>query len=171
MAWTEWFDAVGPRVWKYVARLVGTDAATVADIVQEVFLAASEGMSGFDASRGSLTAWVLGIAHRRVALFWRKQSRDTDFLEALSEKRVAAIFESDPEEGLHREELAFAVRSVVGRMPEESAMVLIGYYMEERNTIELAADMGITEQAARSRLARARQKFRELFQLTCREFV
>jgi RNA polymerase sigma-70 factor (ECF subfamily) len=74
-AWTEWFDTVGPKVWKYLSRLIGPDRDAVSDHVQEVFLAAIRGLSGFDPSAGSVISWLLGIAHRQAALYWRKQKR------------------------------------------------------------------------------------------------
>lgn len=170
-AWTEWFDDAGPRVWKYVARLTGADSAAVADTVQEVFLAAADGISSFDSSRGPLTSWLLGIAHRKAALFWRRKSREADIIESLSKADISAVFEENHDSGLQQEDLSAAVRSVVARMPEESAAVLICHYLEDQSTSELAEELGITEQAVRSRLSRARQRFRELFEVSHRELV
>ena len=63
------------------------------------------------------------------------------------------------------------MRSVIARMNDQSAAMLIGFYLENRSATELSADFGITPEAVRSRLFRARTKFRELFEVTHEEFV
>ena len=40
-AWTRLYDAYSRDVWRYVARLLGPEAAAVADAVQETFMEAA----------------------------------------------------------------------------------------------------------------------------------
>lgn len=136
-----------------------------------MFLAAANSLSSFDESRGTLNAWLLGIAHRWAARYWKHHSTGTRFLESLTEQQISSIFYSDADAGLNRGELSAAVRSVVSRMSEDAASLLVGYYLEENSTRQLSIEMGISEQAVRSRLSRARAQFREMFQVAHREFV
>ncbi|MBL8817212.1 MAG: sigma-70 family RNA polymerase sigma factor [Planctomyces sp.] len=169
-AWTEWFDTVGPKVWKYLSRLIGPDRDAVSDHVQEVFLAAIRGLSGFDPSAGSVVAWLFGIAHRQAALYWRKQKRlqrvsieiDLDLIDS-----ILTVRSSLPEQ----QELTIAVRLTLSEMPDDMAGLLIGRYLDQRTTADLAGELDITEDAVRSRLVRARDRFRTAFLLLHRELV
>lgn len=164
-------DEYGPRVWSYVARVSGADAATVADTVQEVFLAAASRLSSYRPEDGALVAWLLGIAHRQTALHWRRQERRQRLKRAAEEGGTLALLQDLQVTETERRETADAVRLVVARMPEQPAALLIGRYLEERSTAELAKDFGITEQAVRSRLVRARERFRELFAAAYHDLV
>ena len=74
-AWHALYEAYCRQVWHLVGRLMGSDSADVADVVQETFLAAARSARGYDAARGSLWSWLVGIARRHVALHYRKQRR------------------------------------------------------------------------------------------------
>src|SRR5262249_36837855 len=74
-AWQALYEAYAERVWRAVARLLGAQAADVADVVQETMLAAARSVATFDPQRGSLWVWLCGIARRHVALHFRKQER------------------------------------------------------------------------------------------------
>src|SRR6187549_239554 len=74
-AWRTLYDAFAERVWRSVARLLGPNAADVADVVQETMLAAARSAATFDPGRGALWLWLWGIARRQVALHFRKQQR------------------------------------------------------------------------------------------------
>src|SRR5512147_2073758 len=79
-AWLRLHEAYARRVWRDVARLTGADSARVADMVQETFLAAAQSAGGFDPRRGTLWAWLWGIARRQVALYYRKAGSSSDEL-------------------------------------------------------------------------------------------
>lgn len=172
-AWNEWFDTVAPRVWRYLARLIGADRDGVADAVQEVFLGAVRGLAEFNPATGSLTPWLLGIAHRQAALYWRKRKRTLRMAPDLTITQVetsltARVINPDQAE---LSESIHAVRLTLSELPEDAAQVLIGRYLEQKPTAELAIEFGITEDAVRSRLLRARERFRTAFRSLHRELV
>ncbi|HUR54334.1 MAG TPA: sigma factor, partial [Gemmataceae bacterium] len=74
-AWRALYDAFAERVWRSVARVLGPNAADVADVVQETMLAAARSARGYDPSKGDLWNWVWGIARLQVALHFRKRQR------------------------------------------------------------------------------------------------
>jgi RNA polymerase sigma-70 factor (ECF subfamily) len=173
-AWTALYDAYSERVWRYVARLLGADSAAVADVVQETFIAAARSARNFDPSRGTLWAWLTGIAHNHVSLFWKQISRQ-ERLRALAEsngglpewERLAA----DPSVDLEQEELVDVIRAVLATLPSDYAVVLTAKYIEDLTVAEIQDLQGGTSEAVRSRLHRARAAFRDVFHSLTGEFA
>lgn len=165
------FDDCAPRIWSYVARMTGGDSAAVADTVQEVFLTAADRMASFRREQGTWIAWLLGIAHRQSALHWRDRERQQRLRQSVAERSPPNVLQALQVIDAERQETADAVRLIVAEMPEQAAALLVGRYLEDRSTAELAADFRISEQAVRSRLVRARERFRELFASTFHDLV
>src|SRR5436305_5621015 len=74
-AWQALYDAYAERVWRAVARLLGSSCAEVADVVQETMLAAARSARTFDPGRGTLWLWLAAIARNHAVLHLRKQDR------------------------------------------------------------------------------------------------
>jgi RNA polymerase sigma-70 factor, ECF subfamily len=169
-AWRALYDGFAERVWKAVARLMGADCAAVADVVQETFLAAARSASTYEASRGSLWLWLWGIARRHVALHYRQEKRhdrlraagdwladrNGQVLRCLEGQRVA------PPDVLAAAELATLVRATLTELPAEYESVLTAKYLDGESVEHIACQQCCTITAVRSRLARARQAFRQL---------
>src|SRR4051794_22610938 len=81
-AWQSLYDAYAERVWRGVARLLGPNSAEVADVVQETMMAAARSARTFNPARGSLWAWLWGIAHNHAALHLRKQDQRQRLIQA-----------------------------------------------------------------------------------------
>lgn len=152
------------RVWRYVARLIGSDRAAVADLVQETFLAAARSGRTFDPSRGNLLQWLLGIAHHQAAVHWNNIARGAD-IRRLARTRGAVEWddESDPAAILEQQENAQLVRFVLAALPSDYALLLTGKYLDGKTVEQLVEEIGGTTESIRSRLARARREFRETF--------
>ncbi len=167
-AWAALYQNYSVAVWRLTARLVGSDAAGVADVVQEVFLAAAASARRFDPKQGTLWCWLAGITHRQVSHYWRKAER-ADRWRALAENGridVASLLESDetPEDILEQRELADLVRRVLADLSTDYAMLLTSKYLDDRSLEDLAAETGISVEATKSKLARARREFRAAFE-------
>ena len=67
-AWLQLYEVYAESIWRNVVRLIGNDSATVADVVQETFLAAARSARNFDPCRGTLWIWLWTIARRQIAL-------------------------------------------------------------------------------------------------------
>ena len=55
-----------PLVFRLALRSLG-DALDAEDVTQQVYISAGRSRSGFDASRSSLSAWIVGITRHRIA--------------------------------------------------------------------------------------------------------
>lgn len=163
-AWSALYDAYSADVWRYVARLVGPESASVADILQETFLAAARTAGTFDPQRGTLWAWLTGIAHHQVAQYWRqisKVQRLQELVQAGGGELHRWLQTTEPaDETWQRQELADAVRGVLAELPAEYSMLLTAKYLDDRSLEDLAREAGGSIDAVKSKLARARREFR-----------
>jgi RNA polymerase sigma-70 factor (ECF subfamily) len=170
-AWRALYDAYARQVWRAVARQMGPDAAEVADVVQETFLAAARSARQYDPARGSLWMWLCGIARRHVALHYRGRQRHERLLvEARAAagpgRQAACRLESPgpgPGEALAQRELAGLVRAVLTDLPLDYETLLTAKYFDNLSVDELAEQGECSAVALRSKLARARRAFRKAF--------
>lgn len=167
-AWAALFECYSVPVWRLTAKLVGPDQAGVADIVQEVFLAAAESARGFDPEHGTLWSWLFGIVHRQVSQYWRKVERAGRWRTLAESGKIdfTNIFESNESPAAFEEqrELADLVRRVLAEMPSDYAAYLTTKYFDDQSLEELAETFGGSIEAAKSKLARARREFRSAFE-------
>jgi RNA polymerase sigma-70 factor (ECF subfamily) len=159
-AWQALYDRYSVRLWRFVAKLLGSDSHSVADAVQETFLAAAASARRFDPQRGSLWNWLAGIAHHQVTQHWRRlRIRRTDPEEPQFDDSPGAG--NAPESRLFQAESVTQIRLVLARLPADYAALLVAKYSEELSLAEMVELFGGTLEAVRSRLARARQEFKQ----------
>lgn len=167
-AWARLYDSYSVDVWRYVARLLGPDAAAVGDVVQDAFLDAARSARNFDPSRGTLWSWLVGIAHHRVLAHWRQTNRQAR-LQQLAESGqvdVRHVFDGEREAmaALDARDTANFVRSVLAELSAGYASLLAAKYLDDRSLVEMSAQFGASVDAIKSKLARARQEFRAKFE-------
>ena len=169
-AWHALYDEFAPRIWESVARWLGPRHAEIADVVQETLMAAATTAQRYDASRGSLGMWLSGIARNKIALYFRKQKRhqrlDTGAEGAAAAGRLMLWLEDrkyDPGAALQAAEMAGLVRATLTALPADYETLLVAKYIDGASLQELATAEQTTPVAVSSKLARARQAFRELF--------
>lgn len=172
-AWSALYDGYNVDVWRYVARLVGAETASVADIVQETFLAAARSVAQFDPLRGTLWAWLTGIAHHQVSQYWRQINRVKRLKELVEQRAVELerwLTDSvEADQPWQRRELADAVRAVLSDLPPDYSLLLTAKYLDERSLEDLSLTLGGSIDAIKSRLARARREFRNRMEILIRE--
>lgn len=170
-AWRRLYDLYAEMLWRHVGRLMGPDAASVADVVQETFLAAARSASRFDPCRGSLQNWLWAIAQRQVALHYRKSRRRSALVQAQAwwasldghKNDWLRGFERPPVEVLESRELAELVRHALSELPAEYQLLLTARYIDGIAVERIADEVHRSRLAVRSRLARARKAFRKVF--------
>jgi RNA polymerase sigma-70 factor (ECF subfamily) len=168
-AWSKLYRTYSERLWREVARLIGPNAADVPDVVQEVFLAAAKSARQFDPARGSLWAWLMGIARREVALRYRKQASRLEnarrwwgTLDGSAKHWVAGSGDA-PLDVLESRELGSLVRATLLELSDDYQMLLTRKYLDGASGEEIARETDGTSEGVRAKLMRARRAFRKVF--------
>jgi RNA polymerase sigma-70 factor (ECF subfamily) len=157
------YDQYSVRVWRYVARMLGSNTEAVGDAVQETFLAAARSAHRFDPDKGTHWSWLAGIAHHQVAVYWRRvATRRIDPAEPRFEDSPGGG--AVPEDRLQQQETIELVRRVLAELPGEYASILEAKYTDGQTVAELVELFGGTTESVRSKLARARREFRRRFE-------
>jgi RNA polymerase sigma-70 factor (ECF subfamily) len=165
-AWRRLYDAQAEAVWRLVARMMATDPTAVGDVVQESFLEAARSARGFDPQRGPIRAWLFGIARRQVALYFRRKHRQsvaTADVSSDAEDKTAVDTSPGPAERMEAVELAQQVRATLTRLPTDYELLLTAKYIQGDTVSQIAVAECATQEGTRSKLARARRAFRQMF--------
>lgn len=134
-----------------IARGVLIDSDEAADAVQEVFTLVYRHLQRFD-RRSKFSTWLFRIAVNRSIQESRKhrfKNRTVELTEAAGKEAPIEKDEMDP-----RVQLALAKLS-----PQDRALLTL-FYWEELSLNEIADSIGSNVNAAKTRLYRAREKFR-----------
>ena len=146
------FEAIyrehAPRIAAFLRQTVGSPQAAE-DITQEVFAQLWRQPRAFDPTRGTLRAYLFGMAKHRSAEWWRQARPEC----SLSENFPST---ADPE----RESV---IADVLRRLPEDQRMLLWLREVEGQSYAELAVILEIPIGTVRSRLFTARQAFRVIW--------
>jgi RNA polymerase sigma-70 factor, ECF subfamily len=155
----EYADAV----YSYVRHRLAPRADLVDDIVQDVFLAALGGLSGF-LGNAPLRSWLLGIARHKVEGYYRQRLREPESFEDGRNHTEPVIDGMLIDDRIDRERLEARTQQVLRRLPEPYALALMWRYWESRSVRDIAEATGKTEKAIERLLARSRARFRQLWQ-------
>ena len=132
---------------RYVRRCVG-DPKAVEDIVQEVFLQLWQHPNGFNPARGSIRAYLFGIAARRSADWWRRRPPET-------------ALNPDCPAGQHGTSLL--VEDALEKLDPDSRSLIWLREVEGYSYQELAQMLAIPVGTVRSRLFAARERLRRVW--------
>lgn len=158
----------GPRLLA-VARRFFRNEEDARDALQDAFIQAFRALPQFE-GHCQLGTWLHRIVVNSALMKLRSQrSRPEESIEPLLPRFGEDGHAADPavdweEPGtlLERKNLRQLVRESIDRLPENHRTVLLLRDIEELDTAETAAALGITENAVKVRLHRARQALREL---------
>ncbi|KQW51139.1 MULTISPECIES: RNA polymerase sigma factor [unclassified Roseateles] len=147
-------------VYRYALALAGDEAAAL-DAVQEAFAQLLRGSQSFNAGRGSLGAYLAGMARHQLLNQWRDARRHVPLDDALDTDDSAEPTPAS-DARLHRaqqhEGLWAAIRAL--SWPQREAIVLVD--LQERSYDDAAAIAGVSTDTLRTRLHRARQRLADL---------
>jgi RNA polymerase sigma-70 factor (ECF subfamily) len=146
-----------------MARRVLTDPALAEEVTQDAFLALWRRPGAFDPERGSLLAFLLGVARNKaIDLVRREESlkRTRDALVAEVESQPAVS--DDAPRIDEREELTRALRQL---SPAHREAIVLAYY-GGRTYREVATELAIPEGTAKTRLRDGLMKLRQLLAAT-----
>jgi RNA polymerase sigma-70 factor, ECF subfamily len=165
VAFDEVYTEFQPKIQRFLCRLVGPDEAE--DLTQEVFLKISQALPEFRGD-STLSTWVYRIASNS-ALDRLRGRASRRFLEVpLTSEERPTDRSPDGEHCVFRQEMRECLDRFIEKLPPNyrSAFVLSEY--EELTNPEIAAALGISLDAVKIRMHRARQLLQVELRGRCR---
>lgn len=151
----------GP-VYRYALALVG-NAAWAADATQEAFVALAARPQGFDAARGTLGAYLAGVARHALAAQWRALRWEAPLDDGDDDDAGAPDAAApSPEQCLVQVQDSAQVWAALRRLPPPFREALVLVDLQERPYAEAARIAGVEINTLRTRLHRARLKLAAL---------
>jgi RNA polymerase sigma-70 factor (ECF subfamily) len=138
-----------------IARGILGDADDTADAVQEIFTLVYKNLWRFD-RRSKFSTWLFRIAVNRSIQQGRRnkyKSRLTALNDAVDKAEQTEAPQHDPNIDVAMAKLSPADRAI-----------LVLFYWEELSINEIASSLDCSENAAKTRLYRARERFREHYE-------
>jgi RNA polymerase sigma-70 factor, ECF subfamily len=145
-------------VYRFALQMSGSEAVAE-DVTQEVFMVLMRDADNFDPSRGSLAAYLYGIARNLVLRAFQKERplvALSDDVEDDSGGHEQLVAHHDPLGDLTRGETVARVRQAVLALPEHYREVVVLCELHEMSYAEAAEALECAVGTVRSRLHRGR---------------
>jgi RNA polymerase sigma-70 factor (ECF subfamily) len=159
-AFEVFYDRHGGVAYSLAYRIVGERGAAE-DVTQEAFISIWRSGARYDAARGSVRTWMLGIVRNRAIDFLRSKAGRAPKLDfdddSILEHRPAA--ERTEAEALQRE-TAREVRGALGELPGEQAKVIQLAYFGGFSHSEIAGMLGVPLGTVKGRMRLGLEKIR-----------
>lgn len=165
-------EHIGPL--RAVARRLLGNIEDADDAVQDAFVSTLQAVRRFE-GRSQLFTWLHRITVNACLMKLRSRKRSPDSVPCRHESELMPRFTRGntflehqvawteaPETPALRDELRTVVRDAIGRLPENSRIALLLRDIEGLSNEEVATALGITVNAAKIRIHRARQALRTL---------
>lgn len=151
-----------------VARRILVNEEDARDAVQETFVAACRGITSF-AEESRLSTWLHRIAVNVSLMQLRRRRRHPvtpDGLACIGDEGAwmagGGLSQPRLDDAVERRRIRALVRRAIARLPETHRRILLLRDLEDRSTEETAALLGISPNAAKIRLHRARHALRAI---------
>jgi RNA polymerase sigma-70 factor (ECF subfamily) len=143
-------------IYRFVLEMSGS-APLAEDVTQEVFMALIRDSRGYDPSRGSLGAYLLGMA-RHHALRLLKRDRPYVSIEDGSSDSgdLTPLSPENPHSEMSRRESIHLVQQVILSLPEHYREAVVLCDLNEMSYEDTASVLGCSVGTVRSRLHRGR---------------
>lgn len=147
-------------VYRFALQMCGS-VSIAEDVTQEVFMVLIREAGKFDPARGSLPAYLYGIARNHVLRFLERDRAYLPLADESSDSEISPAHEKFIEQGdlladLSREQTIERVRQAVSALPAHYREVVLLCELHEMSYAEAAAVMNCAVGTVRSRLHRAR---------------
>ena len=171
-AFDEFFKQSAPRLAAFIARRTALDASSVEDIVQSALIKAVRNLSSYR-GEAALFTWLTEICRNELADEHRRATRRPAHLSLDGpesahhwEETLRAPLAQEPVSRLQTAAERAEIMKVLAGLPEKYALVLEAKYGDGLSVETIAMQLGITEVAVQSMLARAREAFRRCWRRT-----
>src|SRR5271167_4961770 len=147
-----------PLVLRWSLRETG-NRELAADLAAEVFAASLTAARRYRPERGSVGAWLLGIARNKLA-----ESRRRGRIEASARRRLKvtpwALTDADLERVDELASLDDQALALLEQLPSATREALLGRIVEERSYEELAAELECSQAVVRQHVSRGLRRLR-----------
>jgi len=150
-AFDAWYRETAPRLRLFLRHLLASPNA-VEDVMQETYTHIWRRPEGFDPERGTLRAWLYGIARKQAAEWWRRE-KPADPLGSLEFVNAVPC----------HAEASSVMADLLSQLPAEQRSLLWLREVEGQSYAELAAILDIPIGTVRSRLFVAREALRAIW--------
>jgi RNA polymerase sigma-70 factor, ECF subfamily len=156
-AFAECYRRFQQRIYRFVWHM-GWSSATAEDVTQEVFVRLMKNPRGYDPERGSLVAYLLGIARNVLRRHMESHPfdmslEDDSFLELIDPDSTSEL---EMLSNLDRQEQLECLRKAIASLPEPYREAVVLCDLEELSYPETAVLLGCQLGTVASRLHRAR---------------
>ncbi len=138
-----------------IARGILMDADEAADAVQEIFTLVCRHLGRFD-RRSRFSTWLFRVAVNRSIQEARRRkgrARNVELTEAAAAPAPEPADDTDPR-----------VQAAMARLAPADRALLVLFYWDELSLNEIGESIGCNVNAAKTRLYRARERFRKLYE-------
>lgn len=135
-----------------VARRILADEAEAEDVAQEVMLRLWSAGATLDVTAHGLKPWLRRVT-TNLAIDRFRSRRRTEVTDQVPE----VLTEPEQEKGLDQADLGRRIGTAIAGLPERQRVALSLFHFEGLSQSEVAAALGISEEAVESLLARARR--------------
>ena len=157
------FEAIYERrqagIYRFALRMSGCQSMAE-DVTQDVFVALMRDAGQYDSARGSVSAYLYGMARNRVLRLLQRDRAFSANTQTSGEDQLsdgALILRDDPLVLLARSEAIESVRRAVLALPLHYREVVVLCNLQEMSYAEAAQVLGCAVGTVRSRLHRARE--------------
>jgi RNA polymerase sigma-70 factor, ECF subfamily len=149
VAFDAFYRESAPLLHAFLCHIVGNPQAAE-DVAQDAFTQLWLHPNGYQPERGSLHGYLYGIARKRAAEWWRKQTPSNGTI-------------TNPVQSVCSTEAASVMGDALARLPEEQRALLWLREVEGQSYAELAVILEIPIGTVRSRLFAAREALRKIW--------
>lgn len=151
------YNEHGAAVYTFAKRALGPEAAR--DLTQEVFLSAWRARSSFDATKGSLGGWLMGITKNRLIDTYRKAGRRVDEAELSEPVQQRAASEDHNRFGLLADRMVLT--TALNTLPERQRHVLTMAFWGDLTQQQIAEDTNMPLGTVKSDMRRGLLQLRK----------
>jgi RNA polymerase sigma-70 factor (ECF subfamily) len=126
-AFASLYDAVAPRVYGLILRVL-RDPAQAEEVTQEVLVEIWRSAGRYDSSRGSATAWMFTIAHRRAVDRVRTEQAGAERIRRVAAASVDTPYDEVVEQATARLDRAQVRRCLSGLTELQREAITLAYY-------------------------------------------
>lgn len=168
-AYRQFVEMNSASVYNVALKLLG-DEQEAEDVLQETFMSAFQAIDSFEA-RSKLSTWLYRIAYNASLMRLRKRKQMTTFsldrppldedLAEVSASRQLVDWSAVPDDELLTAEAREEMDRAIAELPEPLRSTFVLRDIQGLSGAETAEVLGITVQAVKTRLHRARMRLRD----------